>query len=197
MAFGFGLGESDGVLEVLGEGLADLVADIRGLGITEGLTEGFGEEVTRGLAVGLGELVTLVDGLGFAERVTLGLPNGFAVGLGFADTVGFGVGLALATDGLIDEIGISKPRARAALVNLRFICDYFQLGKALASRPFHFSQGKPLIHWHFVGVGIVIWTKLEKPHKQGKVKLWQLWALALMSWIWLALSKSLTAPLVS
>jgi len=196
VAFGFGLGETDAVLEELGDGLADVEADFLGLGLTEGFTEAFGEDVTRGLAVALGALVALVDGVGFAERVTRGLPTGLAVGLGLAETVGFGVGVALATDGLIDEIGISKPKARAALVNLRSIDGYFQLGKALASRPFHFSQGKPLIHWHFAGVGVVIWTKLEKPRKHGKVKLWQLWALALMSWIWLALSKSLTVRLV-
>jgi len=129
VAFGFGLGETDAVLEELGEGLADVDEDFLGLGLTEGFTEALGEDVTRGFADALGELVTLVAGVGFAEIVTRGLASGLAVGLGFTDTAGFGVALPVALAEFIEVTGISKHRAKHALVRVRFISGYFQLGE--------------------------------------------------------------------
>jgi len=194
LGFGFGLAVAEALLDELGDGLGETEADFFGLGRTEGFTEAFGDEdaetfteafgdeVTRGFAEAFGELVALVDAVGFAEAVTRGLPSDLTVALGFAETVAFAdaVGFAgaapVAPAGYVPEIEISKPRARHAPVSLRFIIGYFQLGKANASRHFHLIQGNLFIFWHFVSVGTAIWAKLEKPHKQGKVKLWQLWA---------------------
>jgi len=192
LGLGFGLADAeallDALLDELGAGLGETEADFFGLGRTEGFpeafgdedaetfTEAFGEEVTRGFAEAFGELVALVDAVGFAEAVTRGLPSDLTVGLGFADAVGFAGAAPVAPAGYVPEIEISKPRARHAPVSLRFIIGYFQLGKANASRHFHLIQGNLFIFWHFVSVGTAIWAKLEKPHKQGKVKLWQLWA---------------------
>ena len=86
----------------------------------------------------LGLPVGVVLARGFTELV--GLLVGLAVALALAEAVGLGVALPIAPAGCVNEIGISKPKAKHALTVVQFMSGYFQLGKASASRHFHLIQ---------------------------------------------------------
>ena len=108
-----------------------------GFGLALGETLGLAEGVDFGLA----ETEDLTELVGFGVAETLGLADALGDALGEV----LGLAVALTPARFRREIGISKLNARHAFLRMRFIVGYFQLGKANASRHFHFIQGNLFI----------------------------------------------------